>query len=199
MISLERFCDYFSRLYTHPFISRYGGTEIGQVSFLIKSGYNECDLDKRMEYSLNVDDIDGFMEYFNLCSIKDREWINIDYNKFIGCPFDLDIDINQSDGVISFSMFGSIDKIFKTILSILEAESFIKNPPKFKIDDRIIYNTMTFLVTDYIYDVEDKTMSYVCMELTELNNLTIISESYRIIGNSDAGSDRNFLINSIIS
>lgn len=204
MISLERFCYYFNEHgIIHQLMSRYGGDSSGQVSFLLRIGFTDADLSDPGVLLINSgDNDDKLFEYLKTCLNKEREWIRTedlsDYNKFANKPFGLEIDHSEYGEYIKFTMSGSVDNIFKASLSILESESFIRNPPMFNIGDRIIHNTMNFLIVDYIYDVVDDTLNYVCKKFINLNDGIEIDDDYRIVKSSDVRSDRNYIIDSII-
>ncbi len=200
MISLERFCYYFNEHgIIRQLMSRYGGDSSSQVSFLLRSGFTDADLSDPGVLLINSgDNDDKLFEYLKTCLNKEREWVRIDYNKFTNKPFGLEIEHSESGEQIEFIMSGSADSIFKASLSILESESFIRNPPMFNIGDRIIHNTMNFLIMDYIYDVVDDTLNYVCKKFINLNDGIEIDDDYRIVKSSDARSDRNHIIDSII-
>ena len=166
-----QFCYYFNEHgIIRQLMSRYGGDSSSQVSFLLRSGFTDADLSDPGVLLINSgDNDDKLFEYLKTCLNKEREWVRIDYNKFTNKPFGLEIEHSESGEQIEFIMSGSADSIFKASLSILESESFIRNPPMFNIGDRIIHNTMNFLIMDYIYDVVDDTLNYVCKKFILLN------------------------------
>mgnify|MGYP001378240403 CR=1 FL=1 len=198
MISLERFCHFFNDL-GYPLISRYGGDKIGQVSFIIRSGSNIADVNNEYLFKIECDKITEIIDYFKECDIN-RIWINMDYNKFNTRPFDRNIEI--LDRSVHLRMFGGIESVFTSVLSLLESRSFIINTPRFKIGDRIIHNSMNFLIIDYIYDVLDNNLNYVCRRFKTINTYVIFENGpidYRVIKDSESNPDRGYLIDQIIN
>lgn len=221
MIPAERFSYRFNQILSdgeYPYISIYDQNMDGNIRFMFKRFDGDAyELESIYDptiygfrYSISVDDINKFFDHFNSRLKIGKEYIKYGYlSRIVDPNQNLEISqiVSDSKNSIDFDISGSLYRIFITLLLINESSFVSKNIPKFAINDRVITNFGNGCVFDYIYDVKNDNIEYVClidpdpyMPLSKMSTPTIPSTNvFRSIGFDRLRIDRDHKIEKILN
>jgi len=153
---------------------------------------------ENFRYSICVENMDHFMDYFNSRIPRGKPYIYYGYLNRIDSPRNnLEIQYSIKDRDIEFDISGGLYNLFCVLLLIQESNNLSKNDPKFKIDDRVLTNFGKAFIYDYILDIKNNEIEYVC-GVGDYRSRYDDSIEYRSIPSSHIKFDRDHKIDKIL-
>ncbi len=174
---------------------RFMVKKMDDVSYELESIYDP--LISGFRYSVDVDNVDGFLEHFDSRLNIGKPYIYYGYLSRIELPNpNLEVTYSVCEGVVNFDMSGGLYNIFTTLMLVGESLFLSKEVPKFNLEDRVITNFGNGYIYDYIYDVRNEDIEYVCC-LDGISYSDSLSE-FRSIDGDSIKVDRDYKIDKIL-
>ena len=180
MIPIERFCHYFNQVLIesgYAYTCMYDQNESNNIEFfhIVR---NEVRTERmsiidpivnNFNFSVRVVDVDKFFNHFKDRLGNDKKFIHLKKSsEDINTWTNWSIDKHIVGDTISFTLTGGLYRIFLVVLLICESVVISRKLPKFSLGDRVVTNFGKSIIYDYIYDVENDDIEYVCL-LSEID------------------------------
>ena len=208
MIPIERFSHYFNRILIdcgYPYYCIYDQNNRNNIRFFSNSARLVNNLESiydplifNFKYTISSKNIDKLLEHFN-----SRSNLVIQYDKpYVGYFYlnssekpnsEIDFIYEIINDTITFIINGGLYKIFLLTMLICESNVISKGENKFVIGDSILSNFGRSRIEDYLYDVKNDSIEYVCF----FNNSSDEGE-FRSLEEKDIRFDRDKKIDNIL-